>query len=258
MFEHVDVICAGRTKVPTIEINWMDIKHMDQWEDIMFSMVLVRGGGRNILINSGPPADYQALSHFWVTNVHPNHALHVSEEDRPARALARYGLSPADYVLVTPLITYATGNLDLFPNAKICVSRRGWIDFLAPEPYAHHYPRHVYMADPIFAHVMNGAMDRIVLLDDGDMEILPGLTSYFVGSHHRSSMAYRIETAKGRVVFSDCFFKYRNIEDNIPLGIQESMEETLRAYDRIRKEADIALPMYDPEVMVRHPGGKIV
>lgn len=256
----VDIICVGRTKVPTIEINWMDVPHLNEWEDIMFSMVLLRGGGKNILINSGPPADYRALSDFWVRNVHPNHALQVSDEERPVRVLARYGLRPEDidYVLVTPLITYATGNLDLFPNARICVSRRGWIDFLAPEPYAHHYPRHVYMADPIFAFVMNEAMDRVELLDDGETEILPGLVSYFVGSHHRSSMAYRINTERGTVIYSDCCFKYRNVEQNIPLGIQESMEETLRAYDRFRKEADILLPMYDPEVMVRHPGGKVV
>ena len=48
-----------------------------------------------------------------------------------------------------------------------------------------------------------------------------------------------------------------NIEENIPLGINESLEECLAAYNRIRREADIVVPLYDPEVLVRHPRGII-
>jgi hypothetical protein len=67
-------------------------------------------------------------------------------------------------------------------------------------------------------------------------------------------MAYVIETAKGPVVVSDCFFKYRNVESMIPLGIMESLEECMRAYERIRKEAGILLPLYDPLVPDRLAG----
>ncbi len=114
------------------------------------------------------------------------------------------------------------------------------------------------MAEPIFQYVMNEAFERIVLLDDEEQEVLPGIRSFFTGGHHRSSMAYIIETELGHVIVSDCFFKYDNIERRIPLGINESMEETLRSYDRIRKEASIVLPLYDPELFERHHGGKIV
>jgi hypothetical protein len=34
----------------------------------------------------------------------------------------------------------------------------------------------------------------------------------------------------------------------IPLGIMESLEECMRAYARIKREADILLPLYDPAV----------
>ncbi|MCQ6560694.1 MBL fold metallo-hydrolase [Paenibacillus mendelii] len=260
MSYQIDIIQLGRTQVPTIEINWMDVSRLAEWEPIIFAMVLIRGNGKTILINSGPPADYEALSDFWVEHVHPNHALQVSEDERPVTALAKYGVKPedVDYVLVTPLTTYATGNLDLFPNAKIVVSRRGWVDFLAPEPYAQRLPKHIYMADPIFQYVMNEAFDRIVLLEDEEQEVLPGIRSFFTGSHHRSSMAYVIDTEIGSVIVSDCFFKYRNIEQNIPLGIHESLEETFRSYERIRNINGTILPIYDPEVFERHPAGKVV
>jgi hypothetical protein len=35
------------------------------------------------------------------------------------------------------------------------------------------------------------------------------------------------------------------------------LEETMKAYDRIRREAKILLPAYDPDVFKRHPGGVI-
>lgn len=260
MSYQVDVIQVGRTQVPTMEIYWMDIANLEKWEPIIFTMVLVRGEGKTILINSGPPADYKALSDFWVKHVHPNHQLHVSDEEKPVNALARFGVKPedVDYVLVTPLTTYAAGNLDLFPNAKIVMGRKGWVDFLAPQPYVQRLPKHIYMPEPVFRYVMNEAFERIMLLDDEEQEIVPGIRSYFTGGHHRSSMAYLIETKKGNVVYTDSLFKYGNIEKNIPLGITESIEETLRSYERIRKVAQIVIPMYDPEVFKRYPGGEIV
>ena len=59
------------------------------------------------------------------------------------------------------------------------------------------------------------------------------------------------------MIASDAFFRYENVEQNRPLGINESMEEALVAYDRIRREADILLPLYDPRVFERHPGGRV-
>jgi hypothetical protein len=70
-------------------------------------------------------------------------------------------------------------------------------------------------------------------------------------------MAYCIETAQGVVVASDAYFKYRNIEADHPLGVGESLAECHVTYNRVRREADIVLPLYDPEVLKRFPEGKI-
>jgi hypothetical protein len=70
-------------------------------------------------------------------------------------------------------------------------------------------------------------------------------------------MAIAIPTKKGRVIISDSFFKYGNIEKDLILGANESVEECRRSYARIRREADITVPLYDPEVLERFPGGVI-
>ena len=52
-------------------------------------------------------------------------------------------------------------------------------------------------------------------------------------------------------------FRAENVAQSCQLGIQESPEEALVAYDRIRREADRLIPLYDRRVLERHPGGRV-
>ncbi len=256
MAYQVQVLKMGQCDVRGPEVYWMD--RWDDWEQIAFLMVVVRGEGKVAVINTGPPPDLSALNARWTAAFGPRGALVRLEEERPERALATLELSPAtvDYVLITPLQAYAVGNIPLFKNAQICVSRRGWIeDFHAP-PYEMHVPRKLRIPDDVLSYLTVQAPERLHLLDDED-EILEGLEASWVGAHHRSSMAYFIETARGRVAVTDCCFKYGNIEKMHPIGIMESLPECLEAYERLRKEAETVIPLYDPEVLKRFPGGKV-
>ena len=67
----------------------------------------------------------------------------------------------------------------------------------------------------------------------------------------------KIQTEQGVLIAGDAFMRLGNIERRHPIGINESMEEALTAYDRIAREADIIVPLYDPAVWERHPGGRI-
>jgi glyoxylase-like metal-dependent hydrolase (beta-lactamase superfamily II) len=243
----VQVLKMGQCQVPGPEVCWMS--NWDTWESLHFWMVVIRGGGKNIIINTGPPRDLTALNAAWKEAIDERSQMVRQESERPETALERIGLKPGDidYVLITPLQAYATGNIPLFSNAEICLSRRGWIeDFHAPKHHMH-IPRKLRIPDDVLQYLEITAPDRLRLLEDEE-EVLPGIRAFWTGVHHRSSMAYVIDSAKGKTVVSDCFFKYKNIESMIPLGIMESLEECMRAYERIRKEADFLLPLYDPLV----------
>jgi hypothetical protein len=60
-----------------------------------------------------------------------------------------------------------------------------------------------------------------------------------------------IRTGAGRLIATDAAFSYRNVEENIPLGGGESYAETMRTYARLRAEADVLVPLYDPAVAER-------
>jgi len=90
-----------------------------------------------------------------------------------------------------------------------------------------------------------------------EQNIFPGIDVFWTGVHHRSSVAVKVNTKSGTVIFSDCFFRYEHITEHRLLGINENMYEALEAYARIREEADILIPMYDPRVLEDHAQGKI-
>jgi glyoxylase-like metal-dependent hydrolase (beta-lactamase superfamily II) len=246
----------GQCEVAGPEVFWMN--HWNEWVKLTFWMVVIRGGGKTAIINTGPPADLTDLNERWGGAFGERGKLARAESERPVNALASIGVRPedVDYVLITPLQSYATANIQLFRRAQICLSRRGWIEDFHAEKFPLHVPRWHRIPRDTLHYLMFDGWEKVRLLADED-EILPGLRCFWAGVHHRSSMCYLIETARGRVAVSDCVFTYRNLEEHEPLGIQESLEEYYRAAERIRRESDLFIPLYEPEVIERHPGGKI-
>ena len=246
---------CGTFWVPGPEVYWMHA--WNRREELNIILYLVQGGGKNILINTGPPQDLTELNQAWVGGLGFDDAqIRRSAEQLPQNILKAQGLSEDDIsaVIVTPLQAYATANIQRFRKAQICISRKGWIeDFQAPIHHLH-VPRRLRIPPEVNDYLQNDGWERVRLLADEE-EILPGIRTFWAGVHHRSSLAVCIETEKGTVVITDSFFKYPNIEQGIYLGIMESMLEADATWKRIRKEADIVASIYDPEVFQRFPGG---
>ena len=253
----VQAFNGGTFWVPGPEVYWME--GWGQREEMNALIYLVRGGGQNIVINTGPPQDLTAINAAWLKFFgYPEAQIVRTEDQLPQNILRSQGLTPDDIslVIVTPLQAYATANIHLFRNATIAISRKGWIeDFQAP--YYHlHVPRHLRVPPEVNDYLQNEGWEKVLLLADEE-EILPGLHAFWAGVHHRSSIAVKVATERGNVILSDCFFKYGNIESGRYLGVMESMMEADSTWARIRKEADIFASIYDPEVFHRHPGGVI-
>src|SRR5206468_3783661 len=154
--------------------------------------------------------DLTVLNEAWVNGFgYPEAAIDRREEQLPQNILRSEGLRPEDIsaVIVTPLQAYATANLHMFRNAEICVSRKGWIeDFQAP--YYHlHVPRNLRVPPDVNHYLQNEGWGKVRLLPD-EAELLPGLRVFWAGVHHRSSLAVSIDTAKGKIIVTDSFFKY--------------------------------------------------
>jgi len=231
------------------------MSHWNEWVKLYFYMVVLRTNGIPAIINTGPPTDISQLNRAWSKFAGPRCQMIRKEEERPERALAAIGVDPADvdFVLLTPLQAYATANIPLFKKARICLSRRGWIEDVMARASSSHGSRDFCIPDTVLKHMLFEAQDRVHLLEDEE-EVCRGIRAWWAGVHHRSSMVYSADTDAGVVMIGDCAMKYENVGGH-PLGIAESLLEGATAYKRIRQEASIFLSLYGPEVLVRYPSG---
>ncbi len=261
MSYEVNVLSVGKTMVPGSEIFWM--KKFDEWLPLNFNIVVIRGNNKIVLVNTGlSKSMFPIINKLWVEEIFKSKdaRLNVSEEEHIENALATLDIKPEniDYVIVTPFQSYAIGNINLFKNATICLSKKGWVDFHAPKWRDHpHDVRQFCIPDENLVYLVTEAWDRVKLLEDED-EIIEGITKLWTGVHHRSSIAVKISSLAGTIITGDSFFYFENIEDGWPIGITESIEECLMAYERIKKEADLIVPLYDPRVFERYADGVVV
>lgn len=245
----------GEAEVPGPEVYWMS--HWDRWETLCFYMVVLRGEAGIAVINTGPPADLEPLNHAWRAFAGERCQMKRKAGEEPLTALARLGVHPEDVdaVLLTPLQAYATANIPLFKSAEVYCSRRGWVEEIVARKNSLHVPRELCVPDDVLGYLLFEARDRLRLLDD-EAEVMPGIRAWWAGTHHRSSMVYEVDTEAGPVLIGDCAFKYGNL-DGAPLGIAESLEEAGAAYRRILASKGRFIPLYDPEVLDRYPGGRV-
>lgn len=230
----------------------------DEWHHLYFYMVVVQGLGKTLILNPGLPDDLSEINSVWTAIAGERCRVRRTEDERTEVVLESNGIVPDNvhFVLLTPFKTYALGNLDLFPNATVCLSQRGWTEHYLARRYPLPEPDPLDVPEEVFDRLQRGVPNQLQLLRDED-EILPGIRAFRVGVRDRSSMAYVVNTSSGAVILSDCCFKYENVEDLQPTGIADSLEDCLNAYTRMRSESSTVVPLYDPAVLERFPDGRI-
>lgn len=215
---------------------------------------LIKGQGKTVVVDTGlgsPPGTEPRTEAEVIGNF-------VIEPGRDTVSLLRSeGVEPeeVDYLILTHLHHDHCANVRLFPQAKICVSHRGWRDVVAPE-----HPDLVAEGTflrSVLAYLIDEAWDRLLLLPE-EASILPGLDVFWVGCHSPCSQAVKVSTSKGKVIIAgDAVFMYGNIEEKIPVALCTNLAECYHAMDRFLREGDIVLPNHDPLVLERYPGGVI-
>jgi len=206
---------------------------------------LILGGEKPILVDAG-------LSNVDEMNRGAAHVLRepISQNERQtiAAQLGKFGLTPQDigHVLITHLHFDHVDDLLNYKKAKVYVGRREWEGATSAAPtWGHGRIMDEFSNDP-------NCRQQLVLVED--QEILPGIESFWIGGHTPGSMAYRINTAHGKVVLTgDTVQLLANIEQNIPPGIFTSYEDCMAAMKKIRDKADIVLPSHDPGTLDRWP-----
>jgi len=250
----LQMLPVGNSEVPGPELFWMS--EWDRWFPLVFQVGLIQGSGVTALVNTGPAQDLEPMNSGWASFLGDRARMKRQDGQFILDQLAAKGIQPSDitHVILTPLQLYSVSNVLAFPNAEICISKRGWMHFNTTHQHPHDN-RDTSIPPEILKHLVTDAWDRVRLLDDEDT-IVDGIRTWWSGGHHRASIAVEVSTAKGTAVLSDSFFYLDNVYKDHPIGISENIYECLAAHQRARG-ADIILPLYDPTNFDRFPDGVV-
>jgi glyoxylase-like metal-dependent hydrolase (beta-lactamase superfamily II) len=153
-----------------------------------------------------------------------------------ATLLAEIGLAPADvdFVTISHLHFDHAGGTSRFPNAKFVIQRRE-LEYAAGAMPHNSAARNAFLAEDVLAMVQLNWQGRVLLVD-GDVEgVVPGVDVYLTPGHTAGTMTVCLDTRKGRVCYSsDAVYTYRNLEEDIPLGLALDAGEAVESYKKIR------------------------
>jgi glyoxylase-like metal-dependent hydrolase (beta-lactamase superfamily II) len=218
----------------------------DRKIDIAMMVWLVRGNGRNILVDSG----------FYHEKFFPQ--WHPTDFVKPSDTLKRVGLQPEDItdVIITHMHWDHADGMDLFPKARIWIQREE-LQYYAGEAWQSPRTHGGIDPDDVLMAVKLNTQGRVGLVNGDAQEILPGVTCYTGGKHTYASQFVGVNTASGTVVLaSDNMYLYENLEKHVPIAATLDRESNLRAQDRMKQLAGsprLIIPGHDPAVMTNFP-----
>jgi glyoxylase-like metal-dependent hydrolase (beta-lactamase superfamily II) len=214
--------------------------------DLQMMVWLVRGGGKNILVDTG----------CYHENVVKGKG--IQNLIKASEAVAKLGLAASDItdVIITHMHWDHADGMDLFPNAKIWIQK---------DEYAYYTGAAWQMGgkhggiepDDVLTLVKLNTAGKVNLVDGDNVEIIDGIKVYTGGRHTFASQYVSARMASGTVVIaSDNMYLYENLEKHVPIAQTFDADSNLRAQDRMRQIAsrpDLLVPGHDPSVFVKFP-----
>ena len=209
--------CAGFAASSTPEYSIQAIRYASAEDDaadlvmgaphekINLAMViwLIRGGGRNILFDSGYHRD-TFLKDFPST-----------EYIRPDEAVKLAGIQPGEITDI--VISHAhwdhMGGIDLFPKATVWIQKEEFRYYTgdAWQPGGDHGG---IDPDDVQELVKLNAEGRLRLVDGDNVQLFPGIRAYTGGRHTYASQYLCVEGTPTFVLASDNLYLYRNLTEH--------------------------------------------
>ena len=173
--------------------------------DIAMVLWLIRGGGRNILFDSG----------FYRQELSKRFSF--TDYARPDEAVKLAGVQPEEVTDI--VISHAhwdhMGGIDLFPKATVWIQKDEFRYYTgeAWQPGGHHGG-----IDPedVKQLVQLNTEGRLRLVDGDNVEIIPGIRAYTGARHTYASQYLRVEGNPPFVLASDNCYLYRNLAEHKP------------------------------------------
>ena len=175
----------------------------DEKLDTIYAFWLIRGGGRNILFDSG--FHHDRWFKLWT----------VKDYLRPDEAVRLSGVKPEEVTDV--VISHAhwdhMGGIDLFPKATVWIQREEF-RYYTGEAWQPGGDHDGIDPDDVRELVRINTDGRLRLVEGDDQEIIPGIRVYTGARHTYTSQYLRVDGNPPFVLASDNVYLYRNLTEH--------------------------------------------
>ena len=175
----------------------------DEKLDTIYAFWLIRGGGRNILFDSG--FHHDRWFKLWT----------VKDYLRPDEAVRLSGVKPEEVTDV--VISHAhwdhMGGIDLFPKATVWIQREEF-RYYTGEAWQPGGDHDGIDPDDVRELVWINTDGRLRLVEGDDQEIIPGIRVYTGARHTYTSQYLRVDGNPPFVLASDNVYLYRNLTEH--------------------------------------------
>lgn len=209
---------------------------------------LVRGGGRNILFDSGYHRD--TFAHYF----HPVNYM------RPDEAVKLAGVQPDEITDV--VISHAhwdhLGGIDLFPKATIWIQEEEYRYYTGPA-WQHGGDHGGIDPADVQELVTFNTEGRVRFVDGDNVEIFPGIRAYTGGRHTYASQYLRVEGNPPFVLASDNCYLYRNLAEHRASATFSKADEPANIQNQARMielaggSPDRVIPGHDAAQFDKYP-----
>jgi glyoxylase-like metal-dependent hydrolase (beta-lactamase superfamily II) len=206
----------------------------DEKIDTMYAVWLIRGGGHNILFDSG--FHRERWFKLWT----------IKDFLRPDEALKLAGVKPEEItdIVVSHAHWDHMGGIDLFPKATVWIQKEEF-RYYTGDAWQKGGQHGGIDPDDIQELVKLNTEGRVRLVNGDDVEILPGIRAYTGGRHTYASQYILVEGSPRFVLASDNACLYRSLLEGKPsatfseadypgsIAAQKRMIELAGSIDRV-------------------------
>ena len=213
---------------------------------ICYMIYLIKGNGRNILVDAG------------FTEPLKKYPMQAFTYERPDALLKRININPNDItdVIITHPHWDHIGGVDLFPNAMAWMQKEDF-NYFVGTAWQKGGDSENFTDKDVSKIIQKNIDGKLTLINGDSVEIMPNI-KVFTGSKHTYESQYvLIGTGADKVIIaSDNSWLYYNLTNLLPIPItfdQEAYLKNLKRMISMVKNIDLIIPGHDPLVFTKFP-----